>query len=481
MKRYSLDSSQWLLLGAAVFIAILVGMALPVAAALLGDSMGRLMALPALFVLGALFIFNRRLLLLMIFLFRASGDIVLESTRVGSGGAVSLGLGAAINALIILIAFLFVVEKPKQLPRWLAAPWLVLLAVAAAGVLISPDRGAAIKIVLSLFSYFAVFVCAFYVARTPEDFRSMVKIMIASSIVPALYGVVSVGLYARGGLANFRLQSTFGHPNILAFYLTLVISLGLYVLKSSAFKIGQLSRVVFMGYLLGLFGLLLLTQTRSAWIACFMLFLLYGVMFERRYLIYLAILPLLAMLVPSVQERLMQLDSGNTVQTYAKLNSFAWRVYLWESGLKWMSPTHYLTGYGVESFPYYSQVFFPLAGKTKWGAHSVFVQWFFDTGLIGMLAYLSIFYMVLRKLMKLYQLDRLGAAILICTLVEYLVVSASDNLLSYLAFNWYFWLLLGMGCSVYINSEAYQQELAQRKTRRWHRATMPELRQPDTV
>ncbi|ADJ63495.1 O-antigen ligase family protein [Herbaspirillum seropedicae] len=475
MKRYSLDRSQWLLLAAAVLVSILVGMALPVAIALLGDSVGRLAALPALFVLGGLFLFNRKLLLLLIFLFRASGDIVLESTRVGGG----MGLGAAINGLIILIAFLFVVEKPKQLPRWMAVPWLVLLAVASAGVLISPDRVAAIKIVLSLCSYFAVFVCAFYVVRTPEDFRSMVKLMIASSIVPALYGIVATGLYGRGGLANFRLQSTFGHPNILAFYLTLVISLGLYVLKSPFFRLTQFKRFALMGYMLLLFVLLLLTQTRSAWIASFMLMLLYGLMFERRYLIYLAILPMLAMLVPSVQERVMQLDSGNTVQTYAKLNSFAWRVYLWESGLKWMSPSHYLTGYGVESFPYYSQTFFPLAGTTKWGAHSVFVQWFFDTGLIGMLAYLSIFYMVLRKLMKLYRLDRLGAVILICTLVEYLVVSASDNLLSYLAFNWYFWLLLGMGCSVYMNSEAWQEELRQRKARPLHRAAMPGLRHPE--
>ncbi|KAF1043022.1 MAG: hypothetical protein GAK35_02404 [Herbaspirillum frisingense] len=474
MKRNYLETSQWILLAGALLMAVLVGMALPVVAGLLGDSYARMAALPVLFILGALFIFNRRMLLLMIFLFRASGDIVLESTRVGSGGAVSLGLGAAINALIILIAFLFVVEKPKLLPRKLVTPWLILLAVAVAGILITPDRSAAIKIVLSLCSYFAVFVCAFYVVRTPEDFRSMIRLMIASSIVPAMYAVVSVALNAKGGLANFRLQSTFGHPNIFAFYLTLIISLGLYVLKSPNFKLTQFRRFVLVGYLLGLFGLLL-TQTRSAWIACFMLFLLYGVMFERRYLIYLAILPMLALLVPSVQERVLQLDSGNTVQTYAKLNSFAWRVYLWESGLKWMSVSHYLTGYGVESFPYYSQVFFPLAGKTKWGAHSVFVQWFFDTGLIGTIAYLAIFFQVLRTQIKLYALDRLGAVILICTLVEYLVVSASDNLLAYLAFNWYFWLLLGMGCSVYLNSEAYQLETQKKKAQRMHKAGMPGL------
>ncbi|NUU00244.1 O-antigen ligase family protein [Herbaspirillum robiniae] len=475
MKKTYLQTSQLLLLAGAVMAAVLIGMALPVAAGLLGDSYARLAAVPALFILGALFIFNRHLLLLMIFFFRASGDIVLESTRVGGSGGV--GLGGAINALIILIAILFVVEKPKLLPRRVIVPWLILMAVACAGVVISPDRGAAVKIVLSLSSYFAVFVCAFYVVRSPEDFRSLIRLMVASSILPALYAVVNVALNAKGGLANFRLQSTFGHPNIFAFYLTLVISLGLYMVKSPAFQLNQFKRIVLIGYMVGLFGLLLLTQTRSAWIACFLLFFVYGVMFERRYLIYLAILPMLALLVPSVQDRVLQLDSGNTVQTYAKLNSFAWRVYLWESGLKWMSVTRYLTGYGVEAFPYYSQTFFPLAGTTKWGAHSVFVQWFFDTGIIGTIAYLAVFYQVLRMLMRFFALDRLGAVILICTLIEYLVVSASDNLLAYLAFNWYFWLLLGMGCSVYFNSEAFQRESAGKKRRQPQAGLQQGLRQ----
>ncbi|MGC5271571.1 hypothetical protein ACPXAU_24265, partial [Salmonella enterica] len=81
--------------------AVLVGMVLPVAATLLGDSVGRLAAVPALFLLGAIFVFNKRLLLLLILLLRASGDVVLESTRIGAGGG-GAGLGGAINALIIL-------------------------------------------------------------------------------------------------------------------------------------------------------------------------------------------------------------------------------------------------------------------------------------------------------------------------------------------------------------------------------------------
>jgi O-antigen ligase len=471
MRRINLQSSQIVLLLVACAIAVVFGLALPVLASALDGSLAKLAALPALLLLGGLFVFNKRLLLLCVLLLRASGDIVLESTRVGSGGSFSLGLGGAINALIILIALLFVVEKPKLLPRKAWVPWMILLGIATIGMVVSPDKGAALKIVLGLCSYFAVFVCAFYVVRTPEQFRSMVLLVVASSLIPAAYGFVSTALNARGGLSGFRLQSTFGHPNIFAFYLTLAIALGLYVIKSAQFKLDQFKRFALAGYLGLLFLLLLLTQTRSAWVACFLIFLLYGIKYERRYLVYMLILATLALLIPSVQERILQLDSGNTVTTYAKLNSFAWRTYLWSSGLNWMSSSHYLFGYGVEAFPYYSPLFFPLSGGVKWGAHSVFVQWFFDTGLVGMVAYLAIFYQVLRVLIRYQKQDSLGGVILICTLIEYIVVSASDNMLSYLAFNWYFWLVMGMGWSVYHNSQQGQLEVLAKKNRRLEQAS----------
>ncbi|MFJ3045120.1 O-antigen ligase family protein [Herbaspirillum chlorophenolicum] len=476
MKRKYFQTSQPVLLGGMLLLALIIGIIVPIFAGMVGDSYARLAALPALFILGGLMIFNRTLLLLIIVLLRSAGDIVLEATRATNASGFSPGLGGAINALIILIAFLFVVEKPQRLPRAVMVPWIILLAVSFYGLAVSPELGAALKIVLSLLSYCAMFICAFYIVRTPEDFRSLVKLVIWSSVLPALYGVVTVALNARGGLSGFRLQSTFGHANILAFYLTLVLSMGLYVLKSPEFRLTQLKRIGLMSWMFFLMGLLLLTQTRSAWIACFLMFFLYGTLFERRYLLYLMVLPLIALMIPSVHERIAQLDSGNTVETYAKLNSFAWRVLLWKSGLHWMSPSHYLQGYGVESFLHYSVVFFPLAGGVPWGAHSVYVQWFFDTGLIGIAAYFFVFYAVIRMLAKLYPADKLAACMLIFIAVEHLIVSASDNVLAYLAFNWYFWLLCGAGCALYYNSDAYKAEQERRRQKR-----LPGYRLPATT
>jgi hypothetical protein len=44
--------------------------------------------------------------------------------------------------------------------------------------------------------------------------------------------------------------------------------------------------------------------------------------------------------------------------------------------------------------------------------------------------------------------DRLRVVISITLVIEYLFFAFSDNMLDYLAFNWYFWFFLGMACAV---------------------------------
>lgn len=43
-------------------------------------------------------------------------------------------------------------------------------------------------------------------------------------------------------------------------------------------------------------------------------------------------------------------------------------------------------------------------------------------------------------------------------LLEYLVVSYSDNMLDYLAFNWYFWFVMGTACAVAVAGKAESPE-----------------------
>jgi O-antigen ligase len=188
------------------------------------------------------------------------------------------------------------------------------------------------------------------------------------------------------------------------------------------------------------------------------IFAAYGLLFERRYLIYVILAPVLALLVPGILDRVVDLASGNEYVQYAQLNSFAWRRLMWESGLKWMQADHYLLGYGVDSFKFYSPIFFPLAGGVNFGAHSVYVQWLFEVGVLGLLAYLWLFGRLLWILKSMASADKLGAFISISLIVEYLTISVSDNMFAYLAFNWYFWFTLGAACAVVLAGHSGRNE-----------------------
>ena len=432
---------------AVLLLALLVGLATPAYVGLMGTSPGKLLALPALIVLGLFLLYDKRALIIAILLFRSIGDPVLETTKISVGGT-QVGLGLGINLVVMLIAALFVLERPKEFPKSLANGWWPFMVLAAIGFGITPNKGEGVRVLLAVFSYFAMFIIGTYLTRTREDFKYCIKIVIASSVLPMIWAVIDMALHARS--TQFRLEGAFTHPNIMAFYLTLIISLLLYVLKGSLFTLSPGQRFATTCYMLVQIALLLLTQCRSAWIACAAIFVMYAVVFERKYLLYLLLMPVVAALIPSVRERILDMTGGNgdDVYMYARLNSFAWRVILWEAGLKWMEPVRYLFGYGLEAFRFHSQTFFPLSGGIDWSPHNLLMQWLFDLGVVGLGAYLFTFWHCIARLRGMYRVDRLGSVLFIATMIAHLIVSMSDNLFAYLVFNWYFWFIVGCACTM---------------------------------
>jgi O-antigen ligase len=437
----------FLVTAAVLLLALVVGVATPAYVGLMGTSPGKLLALPALIVLGLFLLYDKRALIIAILLFRSIGDPLLETTKISVGGT-QVGLGLGINLVVMLIASLFVLERPKEFPKALARGWWPFMILAAIGLVITPNKGEGVRVLLAVFSYFSMFIIGTYLTRSRDDFKYCIKLVIASSVLPMIWAVIDMALHAR--TTQFRLEGAFTHPNIMAFYLTLIISLMLYVLKGSAFTLSRGQRFGATCYMLVQIALLLLTQCRSAWIACAAIFVMYAVIFERKYLLYLLLMPLVAALIPSVRDRILDMTGGNgdDVYMYARLNSFAWRVILWEAGLKWMEPVRYLFGYGLEAFRYHSQTFFPLSGGIDWSPHNLLVQWLFDIGLVGLGAYLFTFWKCIARLRGMYRVDRLASVVFIATMIAHLIVSMSDNLFAYLVFNWYFWFIVGSACTM---------------------------------
>lgn len=440
---------------AVALMSAVLGMGTVVYVGWVSDSLIRVAALPLVMALMALLLVDKRRLFLLIMLLRTIGDPIFDAAKFSLGG-LNIGVGAVLNALMILIALLFLIERPAhfdqaqprpRIPLWAPLVLLVLMG----SVIRSPDPSNALRTFLVLLSYAAVFVIPFFLAKTDDDIRASIRIVLLSSLLPALYAFVDIATnWNGGGAEGFRLKSSFSHANIFAFYLLLVISLLFYRLREKTEQVTGVKRWAFVAYMVLLLGFLVLTKTRSAWLACFFVFGVYGALFERRMLLYLMIVPALALLLPDIQDRLLNLTAVNDYDPYAQLNSFDWRLEIWKAGIAWMQPLALLIGYGLDSFIYYSPQFFSLAGNSNPGAHNVYVQWFFETGALGMLCFVWMFYCVFRLLARRRTTDKAGTAIMMSLVAAYLVVCASDNMVDYLSFNWYFWFIVGTVCSVAI-------------------------------
>jgi O-antigen ligase len=81
-------------------------------------------------------------------------------------------------------------------------------------------------------------------------------------------------------------------------------------------------------------------------------------------------------------------------------------------------------------------------------AHNAYLGILFETGIIGLLSYLFIFFAILKKIsLKLSIILKKTSfeyAIIFSYVLSYMVSSFSDNMLYYLAFNWYFWFFIGI-------------------------------------
>jgi O-antigen ligase len=227
-----------------------------------------------------------------------------------------------------------------------------------------------------------------------------------------------------------------------------------------------------MLYCVVLLGLVVLTQTRGAWVGVMIIFATFVFWVDRRFLFKLALLPAL-LFVPAVADRLGDLGKGTAYTGEMRsaddaVNSFAWRQLMWQSALEHAAGSLFL-GKGLASFGPDSLVFFPLANpnyvyseKAGVGAHNAFVQALYETGIVGLCCYLAIFISILLRIMNAYRFDPKGAWVAASIVIAFIAATFSDNMFDYGAVNLYFWGIVGVILSVWER----QKEVARITVRR---------------
>ena len=405
---------------------------------LFGASVPFLLALPLLMLLPVLLAFDKASLFYGLLGIRAAADLSLTNTKLSFGG-----LGGLLNVFMLLLSLMIVTRHWT----WLKKPlqwWGPTLLMTFISIFYSPTPYEAFRESLSLWTYFAVFCTTVVLVKTPSDFNRLSSVMVWASVIPSVYAVYEIAA-AGGGIAGntFRLKSTFTHANIFAFFLLLNVMLLLHRFKDMTPRKITANKLGLLAYLFLITIFLVLTKTRSAWIGALVVVFIYGIRYYRPALWACFFVPLIALMVPSIRDRVLDLTQGNEVIQYAQLNSYAWRVYLWGTALAWMNWSHMGFGYGGSSFKWYVTEFFPMAQGVHMGAHNIYLQRFFETGVVGLLCDAWLYGSLLMNFKRLFKVDESQAGIAILLILAYLIFGYSDNMYSYLAFNWYLFALLG--------------------------------------
>jgi len=401
-----------------------------------------LFALPFVCLLFLIVALDIRLMVTLILFSRALLDPVLNMTKGESGG---LGFGAVLNLFVLMLTFALGFRHIGELRNnRLFKSWLPFLVVCLVAVFYSPAPFTAIRFFFNLTSYLCMALLPFLIDSHVNDKKRWIKVLAWSSVLPVIFANVDL---VRGGRtfedAGSRILGTFTHPNILAFYLVFAIALFFYILKSAHFRVTGWRKAVILLYMANLFFLLLGTKTRNAWISCWLLFFIYGLIKERKYLVISLLAVVAGMALPQIADRAGDLGGGSS----QRMNSLEWRVELWKSAMPWIKERFFF-GYGLSTFSQYSRSFFLLERKVGVDAHNTYVQILFETGIAGLLAYVAIYIGIIRAFFSRVRagLPKLSAeyAVVLSYVITYLLSSVADNMFYYLALNWYFWFLIGV-------------------------------------
>lgn len=396
-----------------------------------------LLVLPLVGVFFLLVIVDVKIALILLLFTRASLEYVIGLTRVDILGQ-NIGIGGGINLFVLILALVLIMQKPGVIFETpISKQWIFYLLICALAVVYSPVRGRGARLLLNLLSYYCMLTIPFILINRFEDKKFWLKVLFFSTILPVFFANLDL---IRGGpfteSTGARIQGAFPHPNILAFYLIFVMTLIFYMFKCHPFSLNKFAKTILGIYMLNLFVLLGATKTRGAWLACWGLFFLFGLLKERRYLLYSLIVPFLALSVPSIKERVLDAIGPGA----AEGNSFSWRLELWQKSLLPVKET-LLFGNGLASFESVSE-------SEGFGAHNTYLQVVFETGIIGITAFVGIYLKLLRtfftKAKQSFAQLSTEHTILFCYTVSYAIVCVGDNMLYYLPLNWYVWFFTGV-------------------------------------
>jgi len=385
----------------------------------------------ALFILiVALFMVSPRAVVLLLLGLRASLDITKGFASLYISESVRVSPAFFCSLLLIGLGLVYILThrvRILDIPLVVALLFFQLLLILQ--LLVTSDVLAGLMEVLRFLSTVILYILVYDLFAEREKLRSLVVVIIISSLFPVVVGLYQVigdaGQYITGFV---RANGTFVHPNPYAFYLIIILALLLNNLLSGRERVLKVWPQAVLA--LTAAACLVFTYTRTAWIGLFIILFLIAVFRDRRFLWVFGVLAVVFLLAAPLRLRFYDLATS--------LNSVTHRLYIWEAGLDKL-PAYPLLGRGPGSFE-----LLDVYGEQ---AHNDLLRVFVELGMLGLIAYLLIAVELIGRLWRLVKAggdsfsSSLARAVFSVTCV-FIMASLTGNLFFRPAIQWYYWALV---------------------------------------
>lgn len=384
--------------------------------------------------------FNPALAFIALVVIRTAADFLTDQ-KLFDFGIFSLNFTSFIGLVVLLFALVVFVEQKgwkHKIP--LLIPWAIFLGLAFVFIFFSVNTIISLVEFLRWSSFLSLFILGFFLFPGGKNTTTLIKAVIFSSVIPTLVALIQ-GLNNTGVFDGdrWRVNGTFVHPNMLAFYLVFIITLALFIFLT--LRKQAVEKYFYLLFSLPLILALGLTYTRGAWLCLFTILFLIGLIRFRIFLVSaLFIISLAYIIVLPFQERV------NSLFTFSSTDSTVWRLDLWRDALSY-SKDNQLKGYGPgTSAIIIAQNRSLLLGSSE--PHNDYIKIILETGLIGLAAYLFLITSLVFRLAQGFKQEiwprrrLLFMFMMIFSFALYLF-SSGDNILKDSSLQWVFWALNG--------------------------------------
>lgn len=374
---------------------------------------------------------------------------------------INLGSIIALIIIVLSIAYIYINRKSIYIFHipliWsLGLLMVIYIGLSFTGVSIS----AGIQETIRLLTFIMLYLFGWIYVSHPDKLMHIIRVIVYGSIIPLIvaYGEYfsGSGLYTNPGFEN-RIAGTFGHPNVLAYFSIIILTLitSVYVHKHNTISMNE--KKVFAGIGMLYIIILLITFTRGAWLGIIMVALIIGfIQYPRKSLIITSIGTTVISLVLVVYQVLSPptvlnlpplttlpvIDRISGLFTSDPSDSVIWRLTMWQDMYKqaWESP---IIGFGTGS----SQIMVEETRGVFRGSlevHNDYIKIFLEQGFIGLAVYGIVILNILIGLYYRYIKHKDIYILYLASLMTVIyIVSFWDNLLRGTVLMWILFLLLG--------------------------------------